>query len=194
MPPRPSRRLEIKLEPADETEFGDMCSIFGQAFEFENPKLSQVMYRGRDTESALKDTLERHLPSKYSKFVVAFDITEGFDEDMSYGWISVGVVPHGGNPGAYAAGDLSVYLSFRMLAAEARDGGKDPGQMNTNDPRFRLADELRERSVEGQLIFVADPHMVVNTLALWPDTHSDSTWEMAFKLLGWAVKYAERHD
>ena len=36
--------------------------------------------------------------------------------------------------------------------------------------------------------------LVVNTLALWPDAHRDTTWEMALKLLGWTMTWAERRE
>ena len=194
MPSRYPRRLEIELGTVEESDFVDMCSIFMHAFPTDNPKLSQVMYAGRYPETALSNALEGHLHSEYSKFVIASDVSEEFDEDMVYGWISVGIVTRDSDLYSFAASDLSVYLSFQMLATEVRDKGDDPRQLHANDPRARLASELRERSADGQLRSVDDPHMVVNSLSLWPDAHKDSIWEMALKLLKWAVTYAERHD
>lgn len=95
---------------------------------------------------------------------------------------------------SYAAGDLSVCASLKLLATEARDRGEDPRQLIVHKPGYRLALELRTRSRDGQARYITNPHLVVNTLAMWPSSHSDSTWEMAFKLLGWAVKYADRHN
>ena len=205
MPPRPFRRLEIEIKPAKSSEIIGMISIFGEAFPFENPKLARIMYAESDPGPAVEDILEAHMHSKYSKFMIAYDTTQGlvpepgfspggFDEDMSYGWISVGVVPQGAAVTSYAASDLSVYASLKLLEGEARDRGEDPRQLSLENPRARLAYELGARSQDGQSRHVVTTHLVVNALSMWPDSHSDSTWEMAFKLLGWAVEYARRLD
>lgn len=115
-------------------------------------------------------------------------------KSLTDGWISVGIVPHGATLSSYAASDLFVYAFLKLLAEEGRDRGEDSRQLDTNDPRVRLAYELGIRSKEGQTRHVNRTHMVVNTLTMWPDSHSDSTWEMALKLLQKAVEYAERHD
>ena len=137
--------------------------------------------------------------------MVAFDTTkglvpdpgienDGLDEDMSYAWMSVGIMPYHGSLNSYAASDLSVYASLKLLATEARVHGEDPQQLNMNDPRVRLARELEMRSKEGQARYMASPYLVVNTLTIWPDSHGDSIWEMALRLLRWAVAYAKRYD
>ena len=90
-----------------------------------------------------------------------------------------------------AASDLSAYAFVKLLAKEALNRGEDPSQVSNNNPRFRLARELSSWSRAGQAGHVIDSHLVVNCLALWPETHRDSKWEMAFKLLGWAVDCAE---
>ena len=82
-------------------------------------------------------------------------------------------------------------MSLELLATEARDRGDDPRQLSIDDPRVRLAHELATRSKEGQMNNVVKPYMVINTLAMWPDSHNDSKEEMASKLLGWAVEHAE---
>ena len=206
MPPRPFRRLKIKIEPATDSDIVGMCSIFGEAFRFNNPNLAQVMYgRSQITSPAVEDILKTHLHSQYNKFMVAFDTTkglvpdpgfedDGLDEDMSYAWIAVGVMPYGASLNSYTASDLSVHASLKLLATEARDHGEDPRQLNMDDPRVRLARELEKRSKKGQAGYMASPYLVINTLAIWPDSHDDSIWEMASRLLGWAVGYAESHD
>ena len=103
--------------------------------------------------------------------MIAFDTTEGLvadpgfeqyedgshpDEHMSYGWISVGVVSRGATLNSYAASDLSVYASMRMLATKARDRGVDPQRLTMNDPRGRLAYELERRSKDGQTRYTRD--------------------------------------
>ncbi|KAF6230065.1 hypothetical protein HO133_004404 [Letharia lupina] len=207
MPPRPLRRLEIEIDRAETSEIVGMYAIFGEAFPFENPKLARVMYAGSDPGPAVEDILKTYLHSEYNRFMIAYDVTQGLvpdpgcemegvdeDEGMSYGWISVGLVRDGTSMDSYAAGDLSVCASLKLLATEARDRSEDPRQLIVDKPSFRLALELRTRSKDGQARYITNPHLVVNTLAMWPFSHSDSTWEMAFKLLGWAVEYADRHN
>lgn len=111
----------------------------------------------------------------------------------SYGWISVGVVTPNASLNSYAANDLSVYASLKLLGDEARARGEDPRQLSVSDPRAMLAYELETRSKEGQIEYTVDPHLVVNALVLWPDCHSDSTLEMALELLRCAVDHAQRH-
>ena len=210
MDPFPSRRLEVELDDASASEIEGMSSIFQNCLYTEKPKLEQAMYAGHYEDAMVQDILREQLHSEYSKFQVAFDVAEDivpdpafdwgdedlsyFDERMSYGWVAVGVVPRGGSLSSYEASDLYVYTSFRMLAQQARLRGEDARRLNTNEPRYRLAVELSSRSSDGQNRCIHDPHLVVNSLTLWPNNHSDSTWEMALKLLRWAVRYAERHD
>ena len=169
-----------------------MYSIFGHAFPIENPKLSQLMYAGRCPHPVFTHIVKTQLQSEYSKFRIAFDCRRDFDEDMAYGWIVLGIVPDGNKLDLYASTDFSVYLSWRMLSTEARDRGEDPNRLCTNDLRVQLADAIDNRSRDGQFNFVPGPHLVVNSLVLWPNSHSDSKWEMAFKLLGWAVNCSKR--
>lgn len=209
MPPRPFRRLRIEIGRFEPSEIEGMCGIFWEAFRFENPKLARIVCASPHFSAAVEETLRSHARSRYNKFMIAFDTTEGLvadpgfeqyedgshpDEHMSYGWISVGVVPNGATLNSYAASELSVYASMRMLATKARDRGVDPQRLTMNDPRGRLAYELERRSKDGQTRYTRDTHLVINTLAMWPDSHHDSTWEMARKLLGWAVGWAETHD
>lgn len=128
--PRSLRRLEIKLERANTSEIIGMVSIFGEAFLNENPKLAQAMYAGSHPTLGVEDILETQLHSEYSNFMIAYDTTkglvpdpgferEGVDDDMSYGWISLGVVPPDTTLNSYAACELSfpshfflIYLAF----------------------------------------------------------------------------------
>ena len=192
--PHGFQRLKIEIGPADESEIESMYSIFGHAVPHETPKLAQVLYAGKNTWLAFTDFVNKNLHSEHSKFMMAFDTREEFDEDMSYGWISIGTVPHPSRLSSYTAGDFSVNISLKMLATEARARGENPLQLNANDPRVRLASELGNKSRDGQNRFVLYPHLVVNSLVLWPNSHSESKLEMASKLLGWAIGYAERHQ
>ena len=192
--PTPLERLEIEIDRADESEIVGMCSIFWDAFQIENPRLAQVMYAGHYADSALSPVLRTNLNSKYSKYMIAFDCRRKFKEDMSYGWISVGIVLDGNRLSSYEANDLAVYVSWTMLTTEARSRGEDPLQLTISDPRAHLVDALSNRSQDGQFTFVPGPHLVVNGLFMWPDSHEDSIWEMAFKLLGWAVECAKRKN
>ena len=192
MPP-PWHRLDIEIDRADESEIDGMFSIFGHAFPRENPKLAQLMYTG-STWPAFERIVKQKLQSDSTKFKIAFDCREEFDEDMSYGWISLGIVPDGDKLDSYEATDFSVSLSWEMLASAARDRGENLHRLNANDLRVCLTDAIDNRSKDGQFTFVPGPHLVVNSLAMWPNSHSDSLWEMALKLLAWAVMCAKRHN
>ena len=193
MPPT-LKRLDVEIDRADESEIGSMFSIFTEAFPKENPKLAQLMYAGPTwtTCTEFEQIVKQKLQSDSTKFKLAFDCRKEFAEDMCYGWISVGIVPEGDNLDSYEATDFSVWLSREMLASVARDRGEDPHRPNANDLRVCLTDALDDRSKDGQFTFVPGSHLVVNSLIMWPDSHSDSLWEMAIKLLGWAVTCAKR--
>ena len=209
---RRTRRLEIEVDRAVPSKIVDMRAIFSEAFQAENPKLAQVMYAGVHPSPAVADILSRHLHSEYSRFMIAYDITKGlvpdpsivregedynfFDEPMAYGWVSWGIVPNGAALNSYAACDLSVAVIFKLLATEARDRGQDPRQLSTQDPRVRLLNTLTSLSKEGQVKYVGGScaHLVVNTLALWPEMARGEDLEMARKLLGCVVEFAEDND
>lgn len=204
----PRQRWEIEVEPAVFSEIDNLGAIFAEAFLFENPKLAEAMYAGLHTEPAVIDILNRILHSEYNKVMIAYDTTKGlvpdpgividgedmswFDKPMAYGWVSWGIVSHGVTLKTYAACDLSVAASQELVATAIRDQGMDPRQLNA---RARLAHELACRTREGQNEYVvgSGSHLVVNTLVLWRDATTDSKDEMAFKLLAWAVEYAEGH-
>ena len=195
MPP-PWYRLDVEIDHADESEIESMFSIFGHAFARENPKLSQLMHASHagSSWSAFEKIVKQKLHSDSTKFKIAFDCRPGFDEDMAYGWISVGTVPDGDKLDSYEATDFSVWLTWEMLASAARDRGEDPHRLNANDLRVCLIDAIDNRSKDGQFTFVPGLHLVVNSLVMWPNSHRDSLWEMALKLLGWAVMCAKRHN
>ena len=207
MPPRPSERLELEIRPATTQEIIDMVSIFGEAFPSENPKLAEVMYGESDPGQAVEDTLKKKLLIKYNDYVIAFDTRKGLvpdpgfesphldrtDHDMPYGWISLGLVLDGATVTSTAASDLSVYASLKLLAGEAQARGQDPRQLDNGDPRVRLTCKIETTSLHGQKVHIQGPYLVVNTLAIWPDTHSDSKVEMASKLLAWAVNYSKSY-
>lgn len=192
--PHEFRPLKIGIGPADESEIEGMYSIFGHAFRHETPELAEVLYAGKNTYPAFTDFVNKNLYSEQHGFMIAFDTREEFDREMCYGWISTGTVPHPSRLSSYTAGDFSVNISLKMLATEARARGENPLQLNANDPRVRLATELGNQSRDGQNRFVLYPHLVVNSLVLWPNSHSDSKREMASKLLGWAIGCAESHQ
>ena len=117
--------------------------------------------------------------------------TENLDH-LTFGWISLGVATYGANRSAYAASDLTTYACSTVLTERARVRGVH--HLSISDPRVRLLYELETRSKDGQARYIANPHLVVNGLVLWPGGHQDTDWEMTFKLLGWAVRFAERLD
>ena len=192
--PRELRRLKIGTGLADESEIMGMSSIFGHAFPHETPKLADVLYAGKNPYYAFTDFVKKNLYSEHIEFTIAFDTREEFDEDMCYGWISIGTVPHASRLGSHAAGDFSVNISLKMLATESRNRGEDPLQLDANNPRVRLANVIGNQSRDGQNRFVLCPHLVVNNLVMWPDLNTDLKREIASKLLGWAIEYAERHQ
>lgn len=195
--PQPLKRLDIEVDRADESEIVGMSSIFSQAFPKENPKLEQLMYADINADctwTAFEQIVKQKLHSDSTKFQIAFDCREEFDEDMSYGWISIGIVSEGDKLDSYEASDFSVWLSWEILASAAGDRGEDPERLNANDRRVCLTDALDNQSKDGQFAFVPGPHLVVNGLFMCPDSHNDSLWEMALKLLGWAVTCAKRKN
>lgn len=63
---------------------------------------------------------------------------------------------YGATLNSYAASDLSVYASMRMLATKARDRHVDPQRLTMNDPRGHLAYDLGRRSKDGQTRYTRD--------------------------------------
>lgn len=76
-----------------------MVSLYMEAFQFESPKLAEILYDRSKLGAVVEDILETHLHSEHNKFMIAFDTTEGLvpnrgfeddqnlDEDMSFTWI-----------------------------------------------------------------------------------------------------------
>ena len=147
--PRPLRRLEIKLERANTSEIIGMVSIFGEAFLSENPKLAQAMYAGSHPTLGVEDILKTQLDSRYSKFMIAYDTTkglvpdpgferEGVDDDMSYGWISLGVVPPDTTLNSYVACELSFPSHFFLTSLAFRVARLVLGVKELPGPVLRL--------------------------------------------------------
>lgn len=228
------QRIYVDIRRAERSDIDGMLSVFNQAFQLENPRLAQLMYTEDDSGDALrlvvKCILETHLDSQDYKFMVAYDVADGQEDEsedpgsedserddtesedpqsenpesedsesdtdnldhLTFGWISLGVATYGANRVTYAASDLTTYACSTMLTERARVGAVN--HLSMSDPRVRLLYELGLRSKDGQARYITNPHLVVNGLVLWPGGHQDTDWEMAFKLLGWAVSFAERLD
>ncbi len=208
------QRIYVDIRRAERSDIDGMLSVFNQAFQLENPRLAQLMYTEDDSGDALrfvvKCILETHLDSQNYRFMVAYDVADGQEDEsedpesedsesdtdnldhLTFGWISLGVATYGANRVTYAASDLTAYACSTVLTERARVGAVN--HLSMSDPRVRLLYELGLRSKDGQARYITDPHLVVNGLVLWPGGHQDTDWEMAFKLLGRAVSFAERLD
>ena len=170
----------------------------------------------------VKDILNTQLDSQDCRFMVAFDVSEGVGgyceceqpemdtenslhsetdtndrldsesdaENLTFGWISMGVLNSGLIRNTYVASELTTYACLEVLAKQARARGEN--YLSTRDPRVRLLYELETQSRDGQVRHIVSPYLIVNALVLWPNAHEDTDWEMALKLLGWAVSFAER--
>lgn len=201
------QRMEVDIIQAERTDADQMASLWVEAFEAENSKFTQLMYAGVDllAQPMLKDILRKQVTTEGNKFVICYNLDLGtrFEEDwhpeeeeenITYGWISVGIVSDA-SPDfhSYAVHDFSVYVCWMLLLREARALG-DSRHRSIDNPRFRLVAELTNRSTDGQARNFDGAHLVVNALVLYPEGHEDETWELAFKLLGWATAYAERRN
>ena len=215
-------RIYVDIRKAERSDIDGMLSLFVQAFKLENPRLAQLMYTEDDTVDALcfevKKILETRLDSQDYRFMVAYDVADGQEledesensenensaeneisesdsdnvDNLTFGWMSVRVVDYGDTRNADAAFDLTTYACSTLLTEQAQArGANHPG---TGDPRVLLLDELKKRSKDGQARYITNPHLMVNALVLWPGGHQDTDWEMTFKLLGWAVRFAERRN
>ena len=218
-------RIYVDIGEANRSDIDGMLSIFNQAFQRENPKLAQLMYRDDHSDEALyyvvKDILNSQLDSQDCEFMVAFDISDGVGphceceqpeidtgnnlhsgidtndsqdsesdtENLTFGWISMGGVSDV-TRNTYVASELTTYACLEVLAKQARARGEN--YLSTRDPRVRLLYELETQSRDGQDGHMVSPYLIVNALVLWPNSHEDTEWEMALKLLGWAVSFAQR--
>lgn len=113
-------------------------------------------------------------------------------ENLTLGWISLGVVPHGVTTNAYVASELTTYACLKVLDDQAQARGED--HLSMRDPRVRLLYELELQSRNGQARDLFGPHLIVNALVFWPGAHEDTTWETTSKLLGWAINFADRRN
>lgn len=234
-------RMEVDIIQAIPSNAHQMASLWVEAFEAEDSKLTQLMYAGVDllARPMLEDILTAHVGSEDNKFVICHalgpitydsvsrylgeedwpleeehgDFEEGEgegggegeegsgeeeeeeEEKLTFGWISVGILPESRpDSNFYAVSDFGVYVCWKLLASEALARGEDPRYLGMNNPRFRLVYELSNRSTDGQSRHFNGAYLVVNALVLYPKGHEDETWELAFKLLGWATSYAERRS
>lgn len=213
-------RIYVDIGKANISDIDGMLSIFKQAFQLENPQLAQLMYWDDPSDEALyyvvKDILNTQLDSEDCRFMVAFDVSEGVgqhceceqpeknsshseidtndspnsESDTENGWISMGIVTHGVTRNTYVASELTTYACLEVLAKQAGDRGEN--YLSTRDPRVRLLYELETQSRDGQIRHMVSPYLIVNALVFWPNAHEETDWEMAIKLLGWAVSFAER--
>lgn len=170
----------------------------------------------------VKDVLNTQMDSQDCKFMVAFDVSEDLDphceceqdekdmensrhseidtndsldsesntENLTFGWVSMGSFSPGITRNPYVASELTTYACLEVLIKQAHARGEN--YLSTWDPRVRLLYELETQSRDGQLRHMVGPYLIVNALVFWPNAHEDTNWEMAFKLLGWAVSFAER--
>ncbi|CAF9937239.1 MAG: hypothetical protein ALECFALPRED_007149 [Alectoria fallacina] len=203
--------ISVDIQRAEESDIEEMLGIFSDSYRLENPRLAQLMYKEDLSVEALyfevEDILETHLNSQDCRIMVAYDNAEGECEhsraeaanslyseidinNLIFGWISVGIVPSGDTGYAYAASELLTYACSRLLAEEALARGEN--ELDTTDPRFRLLCRLKDRSKDGRARYIINQsYLIVNALVFGPEDHEDTHWEMALKLLGWAVSFAE---
>ena len=204
------RRQRFDIGRPDSSDIEGMVSIFAQCF-LENHSLAQVMYGDlsvNDLIPVAKGMLYQHLDTQDCKFMVAYDneVAQSFDaeevpdnsvasvsdtDNLTYGWISVGFVPQGVLRNVFAASEFATYACLELLKRQGRARGQN--YLSCMDPRARLLLLLLYRTKDGQARFIANPHLVINALTLWPEEGRDY-WEMPFKLLRWAVSYADRRN
>lgn len=197
--------MEVDLIQAVSSDTDQMASLWVEAFEAENSNLTQLMYAGVDMLAGpmLENILTAEVNSEDTIFVICYDLNLGtaYEEDWppveelantTFGWISVGNVPDAITDGySYVVNDFSVYVGGKLQAREARARGEN---LSIDNPRFRLICEITQATIGGQARYCNGAYLVVNALVLYPEGHEDQTWEMAFKLLGWAINYSERCD
>ena len=200
MPEQEPPIRDIDIRKPEESDIYGMISMFRVSFEHQYPRLWRLMYKEDPSVDrvhiALEDILNAHMNSWKCKFMVAYDEDNGYDTDesegsrnLTYGWISLGVAPRASREYVCTTSDLRTYACLEVLD-QARAVG---AHVDTNDGRFRLLWELHSRSIRGQAAnYFAYPYLVVNALVLWPESHEEVVWDMATKLLGWAVSTAER--
>ena len=109
-------------------------------------------------------------------------------KNLTHGLISLSDAPRDGPRNVYATSQLTTYACLKLLG-QAR--ATDENHLNITVPRICLLHELENRSILGQESYIAHPNLVVNALLLYPECHEDTAWDMASKLLGWAVGFAE---
>lgn len=109
-------------------------------------------------------------------------------KNLTHGLISLSDAPRDGPRNVYATSEFTTYACLKLLR-QAR--ATDQNHLNISVPRFCLLHELENRSRLGQESYIAHPYLVINALLLYPECHEETAWDMANKLLGWAVGFAE---
>ena len=88
--------------------------------------------------------------------------SESDGENLTFGWISLGVVPDCVTSNAYVASELTTYACFKVLDDQAQARGEN--HLSIRDPRVRLLYELELQSQNGQARDLSGPHLIVNAL------------------------------
>ena len=165
--------LDIDVVRARHHHVVAMADIFLDSFDFDGSV--KLMYTKEEMWTEFQQILHDYMEDDKIEFKLA--VTK--DSERIVGWMSFAVVPDTGPVPEYAFNEMTSWAAQRLLRG------------NKNDPRFRLAAELEDRSRHGQRQHMHNHRIVINTGV------TDPTYRrlgVADKLLRSVVEHARGID
>ena len=187
------RLIDTGIRGAVDSDIDGMVAMFYQTLTGQHRRFAKLMCPQSTPDKfsgPAEAILKQHLGSQDSKFFVAQEVSDTGepDSDLTYGWISISVVDLGTAQDAYVASDFTDYT---CLEVQRRDGN-----LNEDDPRAELLEELVSRSKDGQAELGGPTrrYAVINALFFYPECHPATISDMAMKLLASAIEVATKDD
>ena len=141
--------LDIDIVRAHHHHVVAMAHVFLDSFDFDGSV--KLMYTKEEMWTVFQEILHDYMDDDKIEFRLA--VTR--DIERIVGWMSFGVVT--GPVPEYAFNEMTSWAAQRLLRG------------NKNDPRFRLAAELEDRSLYGQSKHMHSHRVVINTVATDPN-------------------------
>ena len=137
--------LDIDIVQAHHHHIVAMAHVFLDSFDFDGSV--KLMYTKEEMWTEFQEILRDYMDDDRIEFKLA--VTK--DPERIVGWMSFAIVPDKGPVPEYAFNEMTSWAAQRLLRG------------NKNDPRFRLAAMLEDRSRHGQSQHMQKHRIVINT-------------------------------
>lgn len=164
---------DVHVFRAQHCHVGVMAQVFLNSFNMDGSV--KLMYTKEEMWSIIQDMLHDYMDDSKIQFRLALTRDAG----LIVGWMSFGIIPATGTVPQFAFNEMTSWAAQRLLRG------------NINDPRYRLAAQLHDRSRHGQVQHTPSNRLVINTIVTDPLYRRLG---VAGKLLRYAVDHARSND